>query len=257
MAVYAAQIDRMDHGIGKVMSTLKDSRPGKTTRWSCSCPITAAAPKRSCPTGAASCSRRRPATAGQRRVGNLPSVNPGPDDVFQSNGLPWGNASNTPFRLFKHWVHQGGVATPLIAYWPKEIAKASITDQPGHVIDLMATCLDLAGTHVSRRSSRIASWCRWRARACCRSCKASHGPATRRSSGNTKATAPSAGVHGSWSRPTPAHGSLYDLDKDRCELSNLAGRHPDLVQTMTRRYEDWAKQVGVAPWDEIDPMAKK
>src|SRR6202023_3278157 len=80
------------------------------------------------------------------RVGNLPSVNPGPAHVFQSNGIPWGNASNTPFRLFKAWAHQGGVATPLIVHWPKVIGKASITGQPGHVIDLMATCLDVAGT---------------------------------------------------------------------------------------------------------------
>jgi arylsulfatase A-like enzyme len=50
--------------------------------------------------------------------------------------LPWGNASNTPFRLFKHWVHQGGIATRLIAYWPAVIKMARITDQPGPWIDI-------------------------------------------------------------------------------------------------------------------------
>src|SRR5262249_46884673 len=79
------------------------------------------------------------------RVGNDPSVNPGPANVFQSYGLPWANASNTPFRLYKHWVHEGGIATPLIAYWPAKIGKASITHQPGHLIDIMATCLEVAG----------------------------------------------------------------------------------------------------------------
>src|SRR5204862_6894422 len=79
------------------------------------------------------------------RVGNVPSITPGPEDAFQSNGLAWGKASNTPFRLFKHWAHQGGVATPLIVYWPAVIKQASFTDQPAHVIDLLPTCVDIAG----------------------------------------------------------------------------------------------------------------
>jgi arylsulfatase len=63
-----------------------------------------------------------------------------------SYGLSWANASNTPFRRYKHWVHEGGIATPLIAYWPAVIKNAgSLTHQTGHIIDIMATCLDIAG----------------------------------------------------------------------------------------------------------------
>ena len=62
--------------------------------------------------------------------GNDPAVLPGPDDVFQSYGLAWANASNTPFRLYKHWVHEGGIATPFIAHWPAVIQKPAITQQP-------------------------------------------------------------------------------------------------------------------------------
>ena len=67
-------------------------------------------------------------------------------DSFDSYGLPWANASNTPFRLYKHWMHEGGISSPLICRWPAVINKGgAITHEPGHVIDLMATCLDVAG----------------------------------------------------------------------------------------------------------------
>src|SRR5690349_12548436 len=80
------------------------------------------------------------------RVGNVPGVMPGAEDTYQSYGLPWANASNTPFRLYKHWVHEGGISTPLIAHWPSVIRKGGgWTNQPGHLVDLMATCVDVGG----------------------------------------------------------------------------------------------------------------
>ncbi len=71
---------------------------------------------------------------------------PGPATTFQSYGIGWANASNTPFRLFKRWVHEGGIATPLIVKWPAVITDGGeITKQTGHVIDIMATCIEAAG----------------------------------------------------------------------------------------------------------------
>jgi arylsulfatase len=71
---------------------------------------------------------------------------PGADDTFQSYGIGWANASNTPFRLYKHWVHEGGISTPLIARWPKGIARRNtVTHEPGHLIVPMATCVDVSG----------------------------------------------------------------------------------------------------------------
>src|SRR5205814_7663497 len=72
-------------------------------------------------------------------------VMPGPRDTYIAYGQSWANVSNTPFRLYKHWIHEGGIATPLIAYWPATIKTPGLTHQPGHIIDLMATCVDLAG----------------------------------------------------------------------------------------------------------------
>ena len=72
---------------------------------------------------------------------------PGGADTFHGYGQAWANVSNTPFREYKSRVHEGGISTPLVAHWPKGIApklQGKFEDQPSHVIDFMATCLDLA-----------------------------------------------------------------------------------------------------------------
>src|SRR5207249_97578 len=67
-------------------------------------------------------------------------------------GRGWANVSNTPFREYKHWVHEGGIATPLLAHWPAGIKPAGeLRTQPGHLIDLMATCVDVAGASYPQR----------------------------------------------------------------------------------------------------------
>ncbi len=73
-------------------------------------------------------------------------VMPGATDTYIAYGKGWANASNTPFRLYKHWVHEGGIGTPLIVHWPAQVrAKGKLRSQPGHLIDIMATSVDVAG----------------------------------------------------------------------------------------------------------------
>jgi arylsulfatase A-like enzyme len=75
-------------------------------------------------------------------------VLPGAADTYHGYGEAWANVSNTPFREYKHWVHEGGISTPLIAHWPAGIPAArrsALESQPAHLIDLMATCVELAG----------------------------------------------------------------------------------------------------------------
>jgi hypothetical protein len=81
-----------------------------------------------------------------------PDIMPGPEDTFISYGKAWANVSDTPFREYKHWVHEGGIATPLIAHWPGRIqARGALRHQPGHLIDIMATCLEVAGARYPAR----------------------------------------------------------------------------------------------------------
>ncbi len=75
-------------------------------------------------------------------------VIPGAADTYISYGEGWGNVSNTPFREYKHRVHEGGISTPLIVHWPAGIPatqKNKLIQTPGHLIDIMATCVDVAG----------------------------------------------------------------------------------------------------------------
>ena len=161
MEVYAAQIDRMDQGIGRMIAALEKNgqlddtlifflqdngacaeamgRSGKETR-----------PEK--PTlepmkaGDFFLSTRPKQTRDGRPVLGGPNILPGPDDTFISYGRDWANVSDTPFREYKHWVHEGGISTPLIAHWPAAIkARGELRSQPGHLIDIMATCLDVAG----------------------------------------------------------------------------------------------------------------
>ena len=83
-----------------------------------------------------------------RWVRSGPGVMPGPADTYVAYGRGWANVSNTPFREYKHWTHEGGISTPLIAHWPAGIRRdraGRLERQPGHLVDLMATCVDLAG----------------------------------------------------------------------------------------------------------------
>ncbi len=149
MEVYAAQITRMDHNIGRVVARLKamgifdetlilfqhdnggchvEYPPERTGSWT------------------------RPFTTDGRRLpirpGNLPTVEPGPQTSFQSYGYGWANASNTPFRLYKQFDHEGGTRSPLIVSWPREIDSGrtgAIVRTFGHAIDMMPTLLAAAG----------------------------------------------------------------------------------------------------------------
>jgi arylsulfatase A-like enzyme len=186
------------------------------------------------------------------KVGNGDhSVFAGPEDVWQSYGVPWANVSDTPFLLYKHFTHEGGIATPFIARWPAVIQKAGgITGQAGHVTDIMATFVEVAGAkhpdtygglaiqplegkslvpifegkvrpnsspifweHEGNRAVRLRQW----------KLVARHGQ--------------------EW--------ELYDVEADRTELENLATKYPERVREMSALYDAWAKRCNVLPVEQL------
>ncbi|MED6313859.1 MAG: arylsulfatase, partial [Verrucomicrobiota bacterium] len=163
MEVYAAMVDRLDQGMGKIVTALKETGQFDNTL------ILFLADNGGCAEGMG---RRegiqykdkdpdqiKPMTKGELQPDMIPrrtrdgrvvkqgtGVMTGGPDTYHGYGLAWANASNTPFREYKHWVHEGGISSPLIAHWPNGISKkrhGKLESQPGHLLDLMATCVDL------------------------------------------------------------------------------------------------------------------
>ncbi len=240
MEVYAAQIDSMDAGIGRIVAALEDRGRLKNTL------IMFTIDNGGCHVeyGATRKGSFLNATTRDGRplvVGNRPDVMPGAEDTWQSYGYGWANASNTPLRLFKQYDHQGGIRVPLVVHWPAVVTTGGrITGQVAHVIDLLPTALDaasvaypetLAGRQVApadgkslvpifrgqRRQGHEALF--W---------KFAHGRAVRQ---------------GKWKLVAKdrAPWELYDLEADPAELTNLAEKMPEKVRQLQKLWEDWAK----------------
>ena len=152
MAVYAAQVDAIDRGVGQLLHSLRKADALDNTL------VIFLSDNGAAPDGGLTPSKsgfgfgpnsnlaawRRDKIA--IRPGSGPTLLPGPHDTFAAYGLAWANASNTPLRGTKLGAYEGGVRTPLVVRWPALIRDhGQVTTQPGHVIDFMATCLDVAG----------------------------------------------------------------------------------------------------------------
>jgi arylsulfatase len=251
MAVFAAQLDRMDQNIGKIVAKLEQMGIADNTLIF----FLADNGGNYEEFGVPATNANRPIwlpyeTLDGRpvRVGNRPDVMPGPEDTWQSYGIPWGNCSNTPFRLYKHYAHEGGISTPLVAHWPKGIKqKNALTNEIGHETDIMATCLDVAGvpypsTTVSGQAPPPLEG---------KSLKPIfEGGARDRGAIFWEHEGNAAMRDGKWKLVSrfPDYWELYDMDADRTEMHDLTDQYPQRVKAMAADYHKWAKYVGAQPW---------
>ncbi len=245
MEVYAAQVYAMDRAIGRIVEALKETGRLADTL------ILFLADNGGCDEllRLNNAEQRRHYYANpvpNLRTGNDPSLAPGPRDTFASYGVGWANASNTPFRLYKKRIHEGGSATPLVVHWPKGIrAKGEFRRQVGHVIDLMPTCLDAAGLTATRRRRDGAPLAL---------------------EGKSLLTAfddrplerdalywehfGNAGIReGDWKlvREGGKPWELYDLNRDPTEMNDLAADHPEKVAALEKKYDAWESRCKVVP----------
>jgi arylsulfatase len=163
MEVYAAMIDVMDQGIGKIITALEEKGVLDNTlifylhdNGGCAEPV--GTEKMEVPLSAEqkvskpysydkpNPDKKQAYTREGKYIRMGKGVMPGPADTWTAYNEEWANVSNTPFRLYKQWVHEGGIASPLIVHWPKGIkTKGQLRTHPSHLIDIMATCLDITG----------------------------------------------------------------------------------------------------------------
>ena len=184
------------------------------------------------------------------RIGNDPLVMPGGEDTYLSYGRGWANLSNTPFRLFKLWAHEGGVASPFIAHWPKgNLHVGEIFDQPFQLTDVMPTLLELLeAKYPSERAgvelpplvgqSMLGTW---------KGADVANPTLWWEHCGNAAIRS------GRWKlvRQYDCPWELYDIDTDRSELTDLSAKHPQIVLELTRKWEEIAKENGVIPFRQI------
>ncbi len=253
MAAYAAQIDRMDQGIGRILAALDRHGIADNTL------VMFLSDNGGCAEFLAEDSNKpepsqfnTPTLDGSKmRFGNVPGLRPGPGNTFMSYDLPWSNASNAPFRLYKHWVHEGGISTPFIVRWPEKIKAAAIVHEPAQLMDITATCLDAAGaTYPKERNGVEIAPLEGES---LMPILEGHGegregrrqmPIFWEHEGNRAVR------QGEWKLVSkfPGEWELYNMTEDRTELANLADGEKERVAAMSRHYAEWAERARVVQW---------
>ena len=163
-------------------------------------------------------------------------------------GMNWAALTTTPFRRFKHFTHEGGIATPFIAHWPRGIRGRNRLDhRPGHLVDLMATIVDVTGARYPREFKG-------------KTIQPMEGVSLRPAftGGRITRTQPIFWEHegnravrsGRWKLVSryPDGWELYDMTADRVEHNDLARRHPNVVRKLASDWEAWAQRANVDRW---------
>ena len=226
MEVYAAMIDRMDQGIGNIIDAIRARGDLDNTL------ILFLSDN-----GGSS------ESVTSRGLHNS-SIPIGARGSYAAYREPWAHVSNTPLKKYKQWVHEGGIATPMIAHWPAVIAPGSFEKTPAHVIDIMATCLDIAGI-ANPESTQT--------------------PSDKTPDGNSllpvfknedfNRSQPIYWEHlgnkaimvNNWKLVAAKDGpwELYNLDNDRSEQKDLSSEMKTKVDSLNDLYVKWAREVGV------------
>lgn len=266
MEVYAAQVDNLDQGIGRILAELKAQGQLERTlifylQDNGACAETMGRGTNA--TARAASPTLPPMAAEDRQHGSVPKqtrdgwpvrqgygVTPGGPDTYVAYGRGWANVSNTPFREYKHWVHEGGIATPLIVHWPDGIPSSrrnALVLEPGQLPDLMATCVEVAGArYPTEFEGQPILPCEGRSLV-----PAFRGETIPRDGlfwehegnravrvGDWKLVAK--GARGAW--------ELYDMTTDRTEMHDLAAQQPERVRELSARWDAWAGRARVLPW---------
>ena len=150
MQVYAAQVEAMDRGIGRIMDSLDRAGIADDTLVIFLADNGASAEELPIGTMETFVKKDLVMQEGTRtgqplRAGNFPDVAPGAEDTYASYGVPWANLSNTPLRKYKRWIHEGGISAPFIASWPAgQLAAGDVVGTPFQLVDVVPTILEAA-----------------------------------------------------------------------------------------------------------------
>lgn len=278
METYAAMTTLMDDGIGQVVEALKAKGQLENTLIIYLQDNGACAEELNWVANRVNEKDIKPMAPGELQTEMVPKVTrdgkpiklmrnawPGPPEGYTAYGLNWANVSNTPFREYKHWVHEGGISSPLIMYWPEKINSDAFNGgqfraEPAHLIDIMATCIDVAEAsyptqyngnqiqpmegkslipvfeektlereaiyweHEGNRAVRMGKW-----------------------KLVSKASKKQSFIWDKVDELEVSNWELFDMEKDRTEMNDLAVVYPETVQKMSGMWLVWAKRTGIVP----------
>jgi arylsulfatase len=246
MAIYAAMVDHMDQAVGKIVTALKQTKQFQNTliiyfhdNGGCSELLGGNG------WNTANNVLKKAKAAGKTLlVGNKPDVPNGGPMTYGSVGPGWAWAQNTPFRRYKSNVHNGGSNTPAIVHWPAGLkTKAgAISNERGHVVDIMATSLDLAGAAYPEKwqDKKLAPHESKSLVPIFKGQKNDRKHAYYFNHSNTFAL-----IKGKYKIVREGSGkwALYDFSKDRTESKNLADQYPEVVRTLVAIWEKrWGRK---------------
>jgi arylsulfatase len=266
MEVYAAMVDSMDQGIGRIAAALKETGQFANTL------IFFLQDNGGCAEGLGRGARGKyttrpdkppfqPMAPGALQKGMIPrqtrdgwptimgpGVMPGPDGTYIAYGRAWANVSNTPFREYKHWVHEGGIATPLIVHWPAGIkAAGALRHQPGHLIDIMSTCVDVAGaTYPAQYKGSKIKPMEGKSLAAAFDDKPIKREALYWEHEGNRAVR--VGKYKLVAKGRGGRWELYDMQADRTELNDLAAKMPQKAKELAEMWQKYAERADVLPW---------
>lgn len=233
MAVYAGMVDRLDINIGKLVAHLRDKELLDNTL------IMFCSDNGACPF--------------ERTRGR--DLKPWDPKAYWTYDVGWAHVGNTPFRWYKQWQHEGGISSPMIVHWPAGLKTqaGTVTHQPAHLIDYMATCIDVGGgqypqTFDGRDIEPLAGKSM---------VPIFKGEQRKGHEYLYQQFGPNRALRqGPWKLVSSRSGAweLYDLRSDRTELNDLAAKHPDRVRQMARQWRHIAEQVEQAPKKVFEPV---
>jgi len=244
MAVYAAMVDRLDQNVGKVLNKLRQMNELNNTL------IIFLSDNGGCHEQIKNRENYMPTTA-----------ETGTPESFDSYEYPWANVSNTPFRLYKHWEHEGGISAPFIAWWPGKI-KHRIDRTPGHIIDMMPTFIDAAGGTYPKEykgntitpEEGISLLPLFQNKTITRKV-----PLFWEHEGNRSVRDNNWKLVSKYNAKDKKFGpwELYNMDNDAAELHDLSSQNSDKVKQLMAKWDAWANRVGVVSREELDKKRTK
>ena len=238
MAVYAAMVDRLDQNIGRLLDSLEAIGQLENTV-------------------IFFLSDNGGSTAGSLTGGKYahprfdPAAAPGTPASFTGYGKSWANVSNTPFRYFKTDTYEGGIASPFVAWYPKRFKENHIAEATTHIVDLMPTIAELTGTaYPDTLNDRVIQPTEGTSLVSVLSGEENlpDRPLYFEHMGNAGV------IEENWKlvRSHNQDWELYNLAEDRSETNDLATEFPNQLNSLRRKYEQWAKKNQVLPWGVVE-----